>query len=153
MDSAWDIESLIPHRDRMKLIDAIESVGEDVSTTITTVTDRWPLYRDAAVDPIVLIEVVAQTAAVHVSAKPGKGPTRKGWLVGIKSADFFRNEVPEHTVLTTTVRNLYEIDQYTVLEGDVRTGEERLAHIQIQVLREGEAAEAAVFSPQSSVHS
>ncbi|MDQ5984408.1 MAG: hypothetical protein CSYNP_00103 [Syntrophus sp. SKADARSKE-3] len=133
-----DIEDLIPHRGRMKLLDSVVSATDDEATTSARVTPRWPLFQDAFVNPIVLIEVVAQTAAVHVSSRKKAGETvdRRGWMVGIKNADFYSDAIPVDTVLTTTVKNLYHIDNYNVLEGEVRDGEMILCRVQIQVMRE-----------------
>jgi predicted hotdog family 3-hydroxylacyl-ACP dehydratase len=89
------------------------------------------------VDPRVLIELVAQTAGIHISWKKGidKGVGGGGWIVGIKSADFFLDRIPIHTELTTTVRNLYSAENYNVLEGTVTAGKNIIGRIQIQVFR------------------
>jgi predicted hotdog family 3-hydroxylacyl-ACP dehydratase len=131
-----DIEALIPHRDRMKLINDVLDVNDDTAVTSSLVSDRWPLCQGSFVDPLVLIEVVAQTAAVHIRWKNGvdKGGGG-GWLVGIKNADFFLDRIPLHTVLITTVKNLSSAENYNVLEGTVITGTDLLARIQIQVFR------------------
>ena len=131
-----DIETLIPHRDRMKLINEVLDVNADTAVTSALVSDRWPLYHESFVDPIVLIEIVAQTAAVYISWKRGndKGMGR-GFLVGIKSADFFLDRIPLHTVLITTVKNLSGAHNYNVLEGTVTAGTDLLGRIQIQVYR------------------
>jgi predicted hotdog family 3-hydroxylacyl-ACP dehydratase len=131
-----DIEALIPHRDRMKLINDVLDMNDDTAVTSSLVSDRWPLCQGSFVDPIVLIEVVAQTAAAHIRWKKGvdKGGGG-GWLVGIKNADFFLDRIPLHTVLITTVKNLSSAENYNVLGGTVMTGTDLLARIQIQVFR------------------
>ena len=141
-----DIEALIPHRDRMKLIDDILEISDEGAITTARVSDRWPLYRDSFVDPIVLIEIVAQTAAVHISGRRHGGRNaadRRGWMVGIKNADFFRDRIPIETVLTTTVKRLNSIDHYSVLEGEVYAGTDLLARVRIQVLRESHDEKAS----------
>lgn len=131
-----DIETLIPHRDRMKLIDDVQEVNADKAITSSLVSDRWPLCHEGFVDPLVLIELVAQTAAVHISWRKAMDQgVGGGWIVGIKSADFFLDRIPLHAVLTTTVENLYGAENYNVLEGTVTTGTEILGRIQIQVFR------------------
>jgi predicted hotdog family 3-hydroxylacyl-ACP dehydratase len=132
-----DIEALIPHRDRMKLINDVLDVNADIAVTSALVTERWPLCHGSIVDPIVLIELVAQTASVHISWKKGanKGAGGGGWLVGIKSADFFLDQIPLYTELITTIRNLYSAENYNVLEGTVTAGKDLLGRIQIQVFR------------------
>ena len=132
-----DIEALIPHRDRMKLINDVLDINADTAVTSSLVSDQWPLCHGSFVDPIVLIEIVAQTAGVHISWKRGidKGVGGVGWLVGIKNADFFWDRIPLQTALITTVKNLYSAENYNVLEGTVMTGRDLLGRIQIQVFR------------------
>ena len=132
-----DIDALIPHRDRMKLISGVLDINADMAVTSSLVSDRWPLYRDFFVDPIVLIEVVAQTAGVHISWKKGvdKAGGGAGWIVGIKRADFFLDRIPLHAELITTVMNLYGAENYNVLEGTVTVGTDLIGRIQIQVFR------------------
>jgi len=131
------IEDLIPHRDRMKLIEEILDITDDSAVTSATVSEQWPLVQDGGADPIVIIEIVAQTAAVHVSCK--KGPCGSegggGRLVGIKNADFFTDSIPLQAVLITTVRDLYSAENYTVLEGTVRQNDELIGRVEIQVIR------------------
>jgi len=136
--TSLEIEALIPHRGRMKLIEEILDVNEDGATTAARASARWPLRRDDSVDSLVLIELVAQTAAVHISWKKGYGTSAggRGWIVGIKTADFFRERIPLGTGLITTVKTSNQIDRYSILEGEVRTGtEELLCRIRIQVFR------------------
>ena len=133
-----NIEDLIPQRDRMKLLDEVADVNGHLAVTSARVSERWPLCRGAYVDPIVLIEIVAQTAAVFISCKKGikTGGSRRGWIVGIKKADFFVDRIPLDTVLITTVKDLYHLDQYSVLEGEVTAKAKALCRVQIQVFRE-----------------
>lgn len=132
-----DIEKLIPHRGRMKLIDDILEISGDTAVTSSQVSDRWPLCKGSFVHPIVLIEIVAQAAGVYVSWKKGvdKGGGGLGWLVGIKNADFFLDRIPLHTALITTVKNLYSAGNYNVLEGTVTAGADLLCRIQLQVFQ------------------
>ncbi len=87
------IEDLLPQRDRMLLIDEIIAVDDERAVTAATVTDQWPFYDANGVNPIVLIELVAQTAGVSNGwfriKQRGKDSEKKGWLVGIKQSRFF----------------------------------------------------------------
>ncbi len=132
-----DIEKLIPHRGRMKLIDNVLDINADTAVTSSLVSDQWPLFSGSSVDPIILIELVAQTAGVHISWKKGddKGVGSIGWIVGIKSADFFLDRIPLCTPLITTVKNLYCAENYNVIEGKVTSGDALLGRIEIQVFR------------------
>ena len=133
-----DIEALIPHRNRMKLLDDVIAANEESAVTSARVSHRWPLCQGDYVDPIVLIEIVAQTAAVFISCKKGINTrgSRRGWIVGIKNADFFVDRIPLETVLITTVKDLYHLDQYSVLDGEVTAAAKTLCRVQIQVFRE-----------------
>jgi len=136
LDGKMDIEKLIPHRDRMKLINEVLDIDNDKVITSTRVSDKWPLYQEGFVDPIVLIEIVAQTAAAHIRWKKGvdKGGGG-GWLVGIKSAEFFLDRIPLHTMLITTVKPLSGAENYNVLEGTVSADNDILSRVHIQVFR------------------
>jgi len=131
-----DIEKLIPHRDRMKLINEVLDIDDDKVITSARVSDTWPLFEEGFIDPIVLIEIVAQTAAAHIRWKKGidKGGGG-GWLVGIKSAEFFLDRIPLHTMLITTVKPLSGAENYNVLDGTVSAENDILSRIQIQVFR------------------
>ena len=132
-----DIETLIPHRDRMRLLDAVITVDAEKAVTSATVTENWPLYLEGSVDVLVTIELVAQTAALlegwkRLQSKRG-GAT--GWLVGIKSADFQRPRLIVPTTLITEVVRSYALEGYAVFAGTVRNGSETVATMQIQAFR------------------
>ncbi len=120
----------------MKLISEVLDIDNDKVTTSARVSDTWPLYEGGFVDPVVLIEIVAQTAAAHIRWKKGvdKGGGG-GWLVGIKSAEFFLDRIPLHTMLITVVKPLSGAENYNVLEGTVSADNEILSRVQIQVFR------------------
>ncbi len=85
-----DIDSLIPHREPIKIISEVLEVEEDSAITTAIVNPSWPLYDGDAVDSLVLIEAIAQTAAIiegYKRKQQGKAGV-KGWLVGIKNAEF-----------------------------------------------------------------
>lgn len=137
-----DIESLIPHRDRMRLIDRVVAVDDEKAVTAATVTEDWPLVREGSVDILVTIELVAQTAALlegwkRLQSKKG-GAT--GWLVGIKKADFRRHRLPVPLTLITEAVRSYALEGYAVFTGTVSSGSEVVASVQIQALRPEETA-------------
>gem|GEM_PF-1016838 len=111
-----EIEALIPHRDRMRLIGEVMAVNEDRAVTLSAVTEEWPLYRDGSVDALVTIELVAQTAALLEGWKRLKSGRKgaSGWLVGIKKADFRLPRIPLHAALITEARKDYAMESYAV---------------------------------------
>lgn len=132
------VKSLIPHRDRMQLIDEVVDITSEKAVTQTAVSEKWPLFRQGSVDSLVIIEIVAQTAAALFSWKTatceGGSGTGTGLLAEIKNADFYAGRIPVHTLLTTSVKPLYSLDNYTVLEGIVQTKARTLGHVEIGVL-------------------
>jgi predicted hotdog family 3-hydroxylacyl-ACP dehydratase len=132
------IDSLIPHRDRMRLVEEIVGLTAEGAVTRSTVTSQWPLMYDMKVDPLVIIELVAQTSAIHVSWKKGAVHGQKGGgglLVGVKEAEFFLDSISVGTVLTTSIRDMYSLDNYTVLEGIVCAESGNVGRVEIQVIR------------------
>lgn len=132
-----DIETLIPHRGRMRLIGQVLAVDDDSAVTSSEATEEWPLSRNGSVDSLVAIELVAQTAALIEGWKrhqSGKGGT-KGWLVGVKAADFRLPRIPLPATLLTEVRRDYALESYAVFEGTVRVGDEVAALVTIQAFR------------------
>ena len=137
-----DIEALIPHRDRMRLITEVLWVDEEKAVTSATAKDTWPLFDSGSVDTLVTIELVAQTAALlegwkRLQSERG-GAT--GWLVGIKNAEFRCMCIPVNETLVTEVRRSCALEGYAVFTGTVSIGSEIVATMRIQAFRPEEAA-------------
>lgn len=132
-----DIESVIPHREPIKIITEALELQEEYGTAAAVVSEHWPLFDGQNVHAIVLIEAVAQTAALVEGCKRKKKgqDSIKGWLVGIKSAEFYREYLPLHTRITVSIRNLYTFDDYAVISGTVTSGSETLLTAVLQAIR------------------
>jgi predicted hotdog family 3-hydroxylacyl-ACP dehydratase len=133
----WTPEELIPHRDRMKLIDTIVEVNDDHCVTRATVTKAWPLCADGVVDAVVLVELVAQTASAAASwdKRHSEAMGGAGYLVGIKRASWSRACVPVGTLLTTTVTNEVRRENYGVFVGRVEGDEGLTAEVAVQAVK------------------
>jgi len=134
-----EIDELIPHRRPLRLIDEILEMDEDSAATASTVTDQWPLIANGSVNPIVLIELVAQTALAHRGytqiKKSAAAVVRKGFLVGVKKADFFIDEIPPHTRIITRSTTRVLFDNFREISGIARIGEDIIAEITLQSLQ------------------
>jgi predicted hotdog family 3-hydroxylacyl-ACP dehydratase len=133
------IEDLIPHRNRMKLIDEIVELDDAHCVTAATVSPGWPLVEDGHIDPIILIELAAQTAGVsfgwheYRQGKPTSG--RLGWLVGIKNAVFYTDAIPMRARITMTVEGRKNGGTYAEISCTALVGSEAMARMQLQVFR------------------
>ena len=132
-----DIESLIPHREKIRIITGILEITETTAISTAIVNFNWPSYDEGVVNSLVLIEAIAQTMAIvdgYKRKQKGKDGVN-GWLVGIKSAEFNTNEIPVNTKLITMIESKYSFDNYGVVEGTVKTGEKVLAKATLQAIR------------------
>lgn len=132
-----DIESLIPHREPIKIITEIIELRDDLGITAAVVNERWPLCDGHSVDVLVLIEAIAQTSAIvegHKRMLQGKSGA-KGWLVGIKSAEFSTASVALGTRITVFVRSPYSFENYGVIDGIVKAGDDILVTAVLQAIR------------------
>ncbi len=132
-----DIEALIPHREPIKVITEVVELHENSGTAAAIVNERWPLYDGHAVGALALIEAIAQTSAIVEGNKrmqEGKSGV-KGWLVGIKSAEFSTDSIPVNTPITVHVDSVHSFDNYGVIEGVVKSGDEILLKAVLQAIR------------------
>ena len=132
-----NIEDLIPHREPIRIISEVIEIKDESAITAATVNSRWPLFDRDGVNSLVLIEAIAQTAALvegYKNKKKGKAGV-KGWLVGIKSAEFKQEMIPVNTRLIIDVKSLYSFDNYGVIEGIVKSGDDVLVAAVLQALR------------------
>ena len=134
-----NIEDLLPHRDRMLLIDEILEVDDRTAVTRATVTDQWPLFDGQAVDSLILIELVAQTAGINNSwvriKKHGQDSEKKGWLVGIKQSRFFVDSVSLNDLILTRAENHFEYESYRQITGIARIGDDIVGEISLQLIQ------------------
>ena len=132
-------EDLLPHRDRMKLVDEIIEVNEKRAVTFATVTDQWPLLKDETVHALVCIELVAQTAGIsncwNGIKKHGEHFVNRGWIVGIKKAVFYIDSIPLNTRITTRTENQFDFEGYIEILGTVEIASKVIAEVRLQLMQ------------------
>ena len=137
------IEDLLPHRDRMLLIDEVLEVTDTTAVTCATVTDRWPLFDGQAVDSLILIELVAQTAGVNngwVRIKQhGLDSEKKGWLVGIKQSRLLVDTLELNDRIITRAENKFEYEGYRQILGTARLDNKLIGEVALQVIQTASA--------------
>ena len=131
-----DIDTLVPHRRPLRLIDGILSISGNTATTIATVTPTWPTITRGAVHALVLIELVAQTAATIGGYKaitnPSDGRVKKGMLVGIKHATFAIDTIPLNTKITTWAETRMLLENFKEITGVAKIGDDTIGEMTLQ---------------------
>ena len=133
------IEDLLPHRDTMLLIDEIIEIDDKKAVTASTVTKQWPFFDGQAVNPLVLIELVAQTAGIANGwlriKKRGKDSNKKGWLVGVKQSRFWVEALSLKTRIITHAENQFEYESYREILGKANIGADIAAEVMVQLIQ------------------
>jgi predicted hotdog family 3-hydroxylacyl-ACP dehydratase len=120
-DAPIDIEQLIPHRLPMRLVEAVLRVDNESIKTTAVVRDTWPTAHHGRAQTLMLIELIAQTAAVlqgwreGQEGKPGIG----GLLVGIPKAKPKTATIPIGTPLVCSVHITHGVQNYLAFTGQV----------------------------------
>jgi predicted hotdog family 3-hydroxylacyl-ACP dehydratase len=139
MNMIEDIENLIPHRERLKLIDAIISVDQKHAVCTATVKESWPLLSGEGVCAIVLVELAAQTSGICIGwnekLKTGRPQGEAGgWLVGVKKAHFHVDKIPLNTCITIRSENRLVVENYKEVAATARVGQTLVSEIVLQIL-------------------
>jgi predicted hotdog family 3-hydroxylacyl-ACP dehydratase len=138
-DLDLSIEELLPHRGRMLLLGEILQADKALAISRQSVSARWPLSDGETVNPIVLIELVAQTAGICNGldrvATHGAGADRKGWLVGIKRAVLEIDHLPLGAEIIVKAKNHFVFDSFREIGGTAHMEGRQIAEVVLQVVR------------------
>jgi predicted hotdog family 3-hydroxylacyl-ACP dehydratase len=125
----------------MRLIEEIIEIGDGLCTSAATVSPEWPLVEDSHVSPIILIELAAQTAGASFGwrehLRGNITGQRPGWLVGVKSAEFFRDKIPLRARIVTTIKDHRSDEVYAEISGTATVGSDTIAKMMLQVFKSG----------------
>ncbi len=139
MTDLLDLKTLVPHRGAMLLLSEIISFDEGQAATRAVVTETWPLTTAAGADPLVLIELVAQTAAVNngyeIIRQQGPERDHRGWIVGIKSARLFVENLAIGTIIEIHSRNQFEYDNFREIAGTAKIAGQIAAEVTLQLMQ------------------
>jgi len=134
------VEDFILQRDRMKLLDTIISVDEGTAVSESLVSPSWPLFENGFVHPLIIIELVAQTAGINIkwndaNAHSPENSDGGGVLAGIKKAVFHVNRIPVDAIIRTCSKKEYSQMNYSEFSGHVMMGEKMLGEVVLQLFR------------------
>jgi predicted hotdog family 3-hydroxylacyl-ACP dehydratase len=119
--TVMDIEAYMPHRGRMKLIQDIIESDENCCKAITVPKEIWPFQTKEGIDPIVIIELIAQTTSAYVGwcRRKKKIMGGAGFLVGIRSSEIGLKCLPLGNPVYISCNRIVDMDNYGVFEGRV----------------------------------
>ncbi len=105
------LQDLLPHRDDMLLVNEILEVDSTHAQTLCLVEKSWPMADNNGVHTLILVELAAQTAGVCNGwdriQTLGRDSEKMGWLVGIKKAEFFIDNLPFGKSIRTRAENTH----------------------------------------------
>ena len=135
-------ELLMPHRLPMRMVETLVAyAGQEGVVEARMSADGLLAAGDGRMDEVVLAELLAQAYAVvkgYGDCLAGN-PVREGFLVGVKEAVFER-PVFAGDRLQIAVRTVATVDGFAVTEGEVRRGDEQVAHGSLKLwIPEGDA--------------
>jgi predicted hotdog family 3-hydroxylacyl-ACP dehydratase len=121
MNGAAEVESLIPHRLPMRLVESFETPADISIVAFAEVRESWPTVSHGNAQTLMLIELIAQTAAVlqgfreRAENKPATG----GLLVGIPALQVTKPRIAVGTQLVCNVSISHGAQNYLAFEGRV----------------------------------
>lgn len=132
------VKKLLPHRGRMLLVGQIHQLDDRQATTLSVADQNWPLFRDGFISPLILVELVAQTAGVHNGMNRlktrGGGSETRGWLVGVKKAVFHVTGIAPGESIRTTASNAFVFEPLREITGTASIDGRLAAEVTLQVV-------------------
>jgi len=129
MNLPIEAEKLIPHRGRMRLIDALTAYSADDGAAEVQI-EAAHLFEtnNKQLDSIVFTELIAQTAAAHSGYKAlsEDGTPMFGFLVGLKDFQVY-DSARQGDRLTIQIHREFQMEQVTFLNGKMLKGKILLA--------------------------
>ena len=130
---------LLPHRGRMLLVEEIIDITESFALTASIVAREWPLTDDTGADPLLLIELAAQTAGIcnswnDIVSKGETGSTR-GWLVGVKQAELYTDLLPLHSRIITRSENIHKFDILREISSSLELDGRVIGRVTLQLIK------------------
>ncbi len=132
-------EDLIPHKGRMKLIQQVLAFDTRKAVTRSTAAPDWPLAGRDGVAPLILVELIAQTAGIcnawKLVQEQGVGADARGWLVGIKEAHLYVDSIAINTPIVATAENDFEFESFREIKGEALINGNLAAKVTLQVVQ------------------
>jgi len=135
----YTIEDLLPHRGTMLLIDDILEMDEHHALTASLIKASFPLMDNGGVQPLLLVELAAQTAGVCNGLSRikdhGEDSSKMGWLVGIKRAHFYVECIPLGKTVLTRSENSHVYDKLREVSAVLHMDETLIGEVTLQLFQ------------------
>lgn len=117
-----NIDRLIPQQPPMRIVEAVAAIDEQSIESTCRVRTTWPTVEDGKARTLMLVELIAQTAAVLQGWKERheKETGEGGLLVGAQGVKFAVPTIPVGTNLVCAVRISHGVQSYLAFDGEVR---------------------------------
>ena len=128
----------MPHRGRMRMVERALSMEDGRGVLEARVRETWPLCDGERVPSLVVIDVVAQGAAVYASweRQLEQRPGGRGFIVGVRKTDWSAPSIPVGAVLQVEIVREVIMDNYAAFIGEVTTAEgDYKARVELQTFR------------------
>ncbi len=133
---ADDIRSLIPQRDPIVMVDALERAGDEgCVTTLTVRPDNFFADADGLLAEAGLVEHIAQSASAlagHRALKAGAAVPPVGYIGEVRHFVCVRRPAVGER-LTTTISMGPTVGGVTVVQGVTTSGAERVAETRMKI--------------------
>lgn len=135
--SNYTLEDILPHRGNMLLIEDILEVDDNHAVTSSLVKASWPLTDKEGAQPLIMVELAAQTAGVCNGLdrikKKGLDSSKMGWLVGIKRAQLYIDCIPLGSTVVTRAENSHDFDKLLEVSSVLYMDETLIGEITLQL--------------------
>ena len=132
------IQEWLPHGGRMLMIQAALEMEDGRGVLEAVVRESWPLCDQGQVSAVVVIDVVAQGAAVYASweRQNEQRPGGRGFIVGVRQTHWSAPTLPVGAVLRVEVKREVIMDNYAAFIGEVTAQNSDFhARVELQTFR------------------
>lgn len=131
------MEDLLPHRGAMLLIGSVLEVDAGHAVTLSTVDREWPMADRDGVSPLIAVELAAQTAGVcngweRIQSR-GLESDQVGWLVAVKRADFYIEQLAIGSIIRARAENTLVFDKFREVTSQLYHDDLLIAEVVLQL--------------------
>jgi predicted hotdog family 3-hydroxylacyl-ACP dehydratase len=132
----YDIQSLIPQRDPIMMVDRlVDAEDERCTTSLTIAPGNFFLDADGLVAEAGLVEHIAQSASAFAGYRAKEAGAEKppvGYIGEVKRFHCYRRPAVGET-LTTTITMGPTVGEVTIIRGETTSNGEKIAETQMKI--------------------